>query len=100
MGVIDRSAEYRSFAERQAAAFGQATMAKISAALAEHNAAVVAFACEMQVKLDRANVLLCELGACHHPNHVRTKWDDDLDKRVLDDVRELHAENANGAGAN
>ena len=42
MTPIGRSAEYRSFAEQHAAAFGQATMAKISAALAEHNAAVAA----------------------------------------------------------
>lgn len=58
MTSIDRSAEYRSFAEQHAAAFGQATMAKISAALAEHNAAVVAFACEMQARIDHANAML------------------------------------------
>lgn len=76
---IDR----REFAKQQAAAFSEVTLRRIGRVLDQHSAAVVAFACEMQERLEAAEALLAEVASCSRadPNRkapdttpCKTKW--------------------------
>lgn len=71
---MDRAEMERRIATETAEGFRRRTIERIDAVLAEHNAAVVEFACEMQARVEAAEKLLAAVASRARLDTSKRTW--------------------------